>query len=68
MIRSDDWISKLHYKELIKSKVEPKDFYLENGKMVMTEECHIKRGYCCGSECKECPFWPKYKKYNKNTN
>tara|TARA_R110000744_G_scaffold235180_1_gene352841 strand:+ start:238 stop:444 length:207 start_codon:yes stop_codon:yes gene_type:complete len=68
MIRSDDWISKLHHKEFVKPKLELKDFYWENGKMVMTKEYHIKRGSCCGGGCKECPFWPRYQKHNKNTN
>ena len=33
--------------------------------MVMTEEYHKKRGSCCGSGCKHCPFWPQYIKMNK---
>ena len=62
MIRNDDWISKLHYREIIKTK--PKDFYWDNGKIVMTEQFHIKRGNCCGSGCKHCPYWPTYQKGN----
>ena len=34
----------------------PKDFYIENGLLVMTESFHLKRGYCCGSECRHCPY------------
>ena len=52
MIRKDDW-------------KKPRYSYLEDGKMVMTEEYHIKRGSCCGSKCKHCPFWPQYIKMNK---
>mgnify|MGYP003660715342 FL=1 len=48
-----------------KKKLDHKDFYLENGKMVLTEEYHIKRGSCCGGGCKHCPFWPQYVKLNK---
>ena len=33
-----------------------KDFYFENGLMVMTEHYHLKRGYCCGNKCKHCPY------------
>ena len=32
------------------------DYYFEDGKMVMTEAYHLKRGYCCGSACRHCPF------------
>jgi len=64
MIRNDDWISKLHYKEFIKSKLQPEDFYWENGKIVLTEIYHKKRGNCCGCGCKECPYSPKHQKGN----
>jgi|TARA_R110002012_G_scaffold75383_2_gene190511 hypothetical protein len=66
MKRSDDWISELHYKEFVKPKFGHKDFYWEGGKMVMTEEYHKKRGSCCGSGCKHCPFTPQHIKMNKN--
>ena len=65
MIRNDDWITELHYKELIKPKLQPIDFYWDNGNMVMTEEYHKRRGSCCGNRCKHCPFSPKYIKMNK---
>ncbi len=32
------------------------DYYLENGYVVFTESYHKKRGYCCGSGCRHCPF------------
>jgi hypothetical protein len=32
------------------------DYYLENGLVVFTEAFHRKRGYCCGSGCRHCPF------------
>ena len=56
MKRKDDWIEDLYYREFIKPKLEPKDFYWEGGIMVMTEEYHKKRGYCCKNNCKHCPF------------
>jgi len=38
-------------------KIEAEDFYFnEQGLMVFTEKYHLKRGYCCGSGCKHCPF------------
>ncbi|GIW33983.1 DUF5522 domain-containing protein [Meiothermus sp.] len=32
------------------------DYYLENGLYVFTEAYHLKRGYCCGSKCRHCPY------------
>jgi len=42
--------------------VEGKDYYVEEGKIVLTEKYHIQRGRCCGVQCKHCPFDPQYKK------
>ena len=44
MNRRDDWISELHYREFLKPKLQGKDFYWENGMMVMTEDYHKRRG------------------------
>lgn len=35
---------------------ENEDFYWENGFMVFTEAYHKKRGYCCQSGCRHCPY------------
>lgn len=48
-------------------KKEKEDFYIENGKYVFTESYHLKRGYCCGSGCRHCPFEPKHVKNNTKT-
>ena len=32
------------------------DYYLENGKMIFTEEYHLKRGECCNNSCQHCPY------------
>lgn len=32
------------------------DFYCENGFIVFTAAYHLKRGYCCNSGCRHCPF------------
>lgn len=37
-------------------------YYNEHGYKVFTEVYHLKRGYCCKSGCKHCPFG-----YDKNT-
>lgn len=44
-----------------KGKITPtkegnKDYYMENGLLVMTETYHLKRGFCCGSKCRHCPY------------
>ncbi|WP_185152805.1 DUF5522 domain-containing protein [Fulvivirga aurantia] len=31
-------------------------FYIENGLYVFTEKYHLKRGYCCRSGCRHCPY------------
>jgi hypothetical protein len=44
--------------------LEEGDYYVnEQGFKVFTEAFHLKRGYCCRSGCKHCPYG-----YNKNTN
>ena len=42
------------YQKIIK---ENEDFYYnEQGYKVFTEAYHLKRGYCCKSGCKHCPY------------
>ena len=36
--------------------VEGVDYYLEQGRYVFTSWFHLKRGYCCGSGCRHCPY------------
>jgi len=35
---------------------EPEDYYMEDGMMVFTAAYHLKRGVCCGSGCRHCPY------------
>ena len=64
---SNDWIQQLYVQEITKKKSPELDFYKDdNGRFVMTESYHIKRGSCCGSKCKHCPYEPIYQKGNKN--
>jgi hypothetical protein len=39
---------------------EQPDYYLENGLLVFTAAHHLKRGYCCGSGCRHCPYEPRH--------
>ncbi len=34
----------------------PGEFYFEDDRMVFTAEYHLRRGYCCGSGCRHCPY------------
>jgi hypothetical protein len=36
--------------------VEGEDYYFDGPYMVFTENYHLKRGYCCGSGCRHCPW------------
>jgi hypothetical protein len=36
------------------------DSYFENGLLVYTAAYHLKRGYCCGSGCRHCPYEPRH--------
>ena len=36
--------------------IEGIDFYYEDGLMVFTAEYLRKRGYCCRSGCRHCPY------------
>ncbi len=34
----------------------PEDFYLDGRYLVFTAAYHLKRGYCCNSDCRHCPY------------
>ncbi|WP_158941780.1 DUF5522 domain-containing protein [Granulicella sp. S190] len=34
----------------------PEDFYYEGPYLVFTAAYHRKRGYCCNSDCRHCPY------------
>jgi len=61
LVKSFDWIQDLYYNQyLVKNFKEDfssrEDFYKEDGNIVFTEEYHTKRGYCCESGCRHCPY------------
>ena len=35
------------------------DFYYEGPYIVFTKAYHLKRGYCCSSQCRHCPYKEK---------
>jgi Family of unknown function (DUF5522) len=36
--------------------LEGVDYYIEDGKCVLTVVYLLKRGYCCGNICRHCPY------------
>ncbi len=36
--------------------LRPEDFYMEGPYMVFTAAYHLRRGYCCNSDCRHCPY------------
>ncbi len=50
------------YGEKPQDKLEKDDYYLtDEGYIIFTEKYLLKRGYCCQSGCKHCPYG-----FNKN--
>ena len=39
---------------------EPAEYYVEDGLLVFTAAHHVKRGRCCGSGCRHCPYEPRH--------
>ncbi len=40
-----------------KPNLTEEDYYLSpEGYIIFTEKYHLKRGYCCKSGCKHCPY------------
>jgi hypothetical protein len=37
-------------------ELSPDDFYYEGPYLVFTAAYHLKRGYCCNSDCRHCPY------------
>ena len=37
-------------------ELRPEDFYYEGPYLVFTAAYHLKRGYCCNSGCRHCPY------------
>jgi len=36
--------------------IEGEDYYMDGPYLVFTEAYHRKRGYCCNSGCRHCPW------------
>jgi hypothetical protein len=40
----------------IAKPLAPEDYYYEGPYLVFTAAYHLKRGTCCGSGCRHCPY------------
>ena len=36
--------------------LKPEDYYFDGPYLVFTAAYHLKRGTCCGSGCRHCPY------------
>ena len=36
--------------------LQPDEFYYDGPYLVFTETYHLRRGYCCNSDCRHCPY------------
>jgi hypothetical protein len=36
--------------------LDPEDYYFDGDFLVFTAAYHLKRGACCGSGCRHCPY------------
>jgi hypothetical protein len=41
---------------VVPQELAAEDFYMEGGYVVFTAAYHLKRGYCCESGCRHCPY------------
>jgi hypothetical protein len=49
-------------------RARPEEFYTDpDGRLVFKASYHRRRGYCCGSGCRHCPFEPPGEKGNPPT-
>ena len=64
-IAKEDWHKSYKFTQMKKIiPIEKGDYYLSpEGYKVFTQQYHLKRGYCCESGCKHCPYG-----YNSKTN
>jgi hypothetical protein len=41
---------------LVREPLYPEDSYMEGPYLVFTAAYHLRRGYCCNSDCRHCPY------------
>ncbi len=60
----NDWITQQYIIEMTHNKETSLFYKDETGNIVMTEQFHINRGFCCGNKCLHCAYNPPYIKNN----
>ncbi len=40
----------------VSAEMRPEDFYMDGPYLVFTAAYHLRRGYCCNSDCRHCPY------------
>jgi hypothetical protein len=58
-VRARRYSFKMSDAEALKERrplVEGVDFYREGAYVVFTKAYHLRRGYCCESGCRHCPY------------
>jgi hypothetical protein len=41
---------------LAREPLRSEDFYMEGPYLIFTAAYHLRRGYCCNSDCRHCPY------------
>jgi hypothetical protein len=41
---------------LASEPLRPEDFYMDGPYLVFTAAYHQRRGFCCNSDCRHCPY------------
>jgi hypothetical protein len=47
---------KNNYSTFLYPNLPKEDYYIEDGLIVFTEAYHLKKGKCCNSGCRHCPW------------
>ena len=52
----------------MKEFIQNVHYYLDDTRVIFTEQYHKEKGYCCGSKngCRHCPYEPKGQLGNTN--
>jgi len=48
--------SDAHARDIATEPLRPEDFYMDGPYLVFTAAYHLRRGYCCNSDCRHCPY------------
>ena len=51
-----DLVEEAHTADAGGGELAAEDFYFDGPYMVFTAAYHLKRGYCCNSDCRHCPY------------